>query len=170
MKLIDALKTLEGYHAYTEPKRLKRIVEKSARFLQEKGLDFDTIAVQGVSGLIVGSPLAMALDKKIMVVRKQGDKTHCTDVMGFGKNQKILMIDDCVETGATVINMVSKIKFYCNNPTFVGLFLYTGIRPNGFQYRCESELIDVITFPPSGVVGKLVEQITKENGMVRAID
>lgn len=146
MKFIDALNAFEGYHAYTEPKRLKNIVEKSARFLQERELDFETIAVQGVSGLIVGSPLAMALDKKIMVIRKQGDKTHCLDVMGFGKNQKILMVDDCVETGTTLINMVTKIKSHCFNPTFVGLFLYTGKRPIGFQYRCDDELINVITF------------------------
>ena len=147
MKLIDVLNALEGYHAYTEPKRLKNIVEKSAQFLQERGLDFDTIAVQGVSGLIVGSPLAMALDKNLMVIRKRGEKTNQpTDVFGLGSNQKILLIDDCVDTGATLINMVSKIKFYCFNPTFVGLFLYTGKRPNGFQYHCEGELIDVITF------------------------
>ncbi|HEX8264724.1 MAG TPA: phosphoribosyltransferase [Pyrinomonadaceae bacterium] len=147
MKLVDILGMLDGYHRYTNGKRLKGIVEKSARLLQERGLDFNTIAIQGASGFLVGSPLAMVLGKDLMIIKKPGEKTNYRfGVMGAGSNQKILLLDDCVDTGTTLINMITEIKSHCLNPTFVGLFLYTGKRPRGFQYRCEGELINVITF------------------------
>lgn len=147
MKLLDALGMLDGYHRYTNGKRLKGIVEKSARLLQESGLNFDTIAIQGASGFLVGSPLAMVLGKDLMIIKKPGEKTNYRfGVMGAGSNQKILLVDDCVDTGATLANMLNEIKLYCHNPTFRGLFLYTGKRPKGFQYQCDGELINVITF------------------------
>lgn len=146
MGILTALKMLDGYHRYTCPKQLTRFVERATRLLEERGLDFDTIAVQGVSGLMPGAPLAMALGKELMVIRKPGDKTHCIDVLGVGINQKILLLDDCVESGATLSNMLSKIKTYSANPTVVGLFLYTGKYPKTQVFRCGNELIDVITF------------------------
>ena len=146
--IIDVLLRLDHYHRYSQGEGLKIIVEKSARLLEERGVDFDTIAVQGVSGLLVGAPLAMVLGKDLLIIRKPGDKTRLHHLIpaGIGSNQKILLLDDCVQTGATLSNMLSNIKHYCHNPAFVGLFLYIQKHPKTRTVQCDGEVINVIAF------------------------
>jgi hypoxanthine phosphoribosyltransferase len=153
MKILDLLKRIPDYQNYSNGEKLKRLVEESATLLQEKKIDFDTIGVMGVSGLLVAAPLAVVMGKELLVVRKSGDKRSRLDfgipiALGIGRNQKILLLDDGIETGATIAAMISKIKSTCPNPTFAGLFLYCGkhSKPN-FKFRCNDELLDVIRFP-----------------------
>lgn len=146
----DLLHLLGSYTKYSSGKKLNTLIEKTVSLLQERGVDFDTIAVSGVSGLLVGAPLAAAMGKDLMVVRKPFDKPSRFDVglpiaLGAGCNQKILLVDDVVESGVTLERMIKAIKAFCPNPTFVGLFLYGGKCSVPYKIRCKNdELIDVI--------------------------
>ena len=80
--------------------------------------DFDAIVLIESRGFLFGAPLAHALGKSIVPVRKQGKlpaATHSTEysleygsntieihVDGVGKGQKVLIMDDLLATGGTL--------------------------------------------------------------------
>lgn len=111
---------------YLEPKVLKETVAKGKQLL--KNWDFDTIAVRGNSGLLVGAPLAMAMGKNLAIVRKSIKNCHSENLVeGWGKDQKIVLVDDFIETGKTLRQMYSAIFKRCDNPTIVGIFLFAEV-------------------------------------------
>lgn len=131
--------TLGEYSRYLNPGRLNELVNCSAKRLEK--IDFDTIAVCGISGLLIGSPLAMVTKKTLLIVRKPDEPTRGRamfaqlindeaannagrSIIGAGKNQKILLLDDHIVTGTTLGYMVSNIEEHCTNAALVGLFLY----------------------------------------------
>lgn len=67
---------------------------------------FDLIAVTGISGQAVGFPLALALGKEIVVLRK-ADDSSCHGIPGelIGgrrcKGKRVLFVDDFVSMGRT---------------------------------------------------------------------
>lgn len=130
-----------SYEKYLDPEKLKRLVECSEERL--RGVGFDAIAVCGISGLLVGAPLAIAMGKSLVVVRKPGELRSSIDparkffaqeiaeaindartVMGGKDNEKVLLVDDHVASGATLKLMVESIDRGRSNVSFAGLFLY----------------------------------------------
>lgn len=90
--------------AYKTFRDLDLVVESSRRTLSE--VEFDAIAVTGVSGLSVGSPLALALKKKLLVLRKQCEDTHGDpgELLGredLNEGTRVLVVDDFYLSGAT---------------------------------------------------------------------
>jgi len=64
--------------------------------------DFDTIAVCGVSGLLLGPILAYEMGKRLVVVRKKDDSSHsCSMIEGYC-GDKYVIVDDLIASGATV--------------------------------------------------------------------
>jgi hypoxanthine phosphoribosyltransferase len=93
--------------------------------LNEAGIDFDAIAGQGVSGLLVGAPLAATLSKGLIIVRRPGDEQKMTfpfDIRGEGKN--ILFVDECVRTGATAKRVIEKLDEFCKPYKLAGALFY----------------------------------------------
>lgn len=80
---------------------LAETVEVCVAGLKDK--KFDAIVVRGVSGLVVGSPVALALKKPLIVVRKDGESAHSTKHPGIdaAKDAKVLFLDDFVSSGTT---------------------------------------------------------------------
>lgn len=82
--------------------------------------DFDFIAVQGVSGMSLGFPLALALDKPIVVIRKeceiQNQNSHshrliCGDDEDLiVPNGRGLFVDDFISMGDTRRRVASAIE------------------------------------------------------------
>jgi len=65
---------------------------------------FNMIAVQGVSGMAVGFPLAVKLGIPIVVVRKPGEDSHSGNDAITGepvKGKRCLFVDDFVSMGHT---------------------------------------------------------------------
>lgn len=69
---------------------------------------FDSIVVTGVSGIVVGSPVALALDKPLVVVRKENDGSHGSHrgregcILGLPDlGTKACFLDDLVASGKT---------------------------------------------------------------------
>lgn len=72
---------------------------------------FDTIAVRGISGVLLGSPLAIKLNKNLCVIRKS-DGSHSSNNLesGLSCQGRYLIVDDFIETGSTVKAIVNGIK------------------------------------------------------------
>lgn len=91
----------------------KETVKKAVETIKENIplKSFDTIAVRGISGVLLGSPLAIKLNKNLCVVRKS-DGSHSSNKIesGLTCQGRYLIVDDLIETGATVKAIVSGIK------------------------------------------------------------
>src|SRR5262249_39704204 len=101
----------EHYGYLLKPGRLRKELVRVSNALANEGIDFDTIAVQGVSGLLLGAPLAAALDKGLIIVRRPGDESPLTfpsGIRGEGENKRILFLDDCTRTGATMARVFER--------------------------------------------------------------
>jgi adenine/guanine phosphoribosyltransferase-like PRPP-binding protein len=70
---------------------------------------FDSIVVTGMSGVLVGSPVALRLRKPLVVIRKHNDNTHQVDSrVGSAKvinlarlGTRALFLDDFTHSGKT---------------------------------------------------------------------
>lgn len=98
-------------------------IESAVEFLRE--VDFDTVVVSGVSGLLVGPAVAHLLGKKIAVVRKRDDVNNhsCGKVEGYW-GYKYVIIDDFVASGRTVRFIVDQMKSYAHGCECVGFYSY----------------------------------------------
>lgn len=79
-----------------------------------KGLDFQAIAVIGNSGTLFGGALALAMNKDIILGRKDGLSTHCKDkvegfIPSYGEKCKYLIVDDFTETYKTIEDLKAEI-------------------------------------------------------------
>lgn len=65
---------------------------------------FDSIVVRGVSGLIVGSPVALALGKPVVIVRKPGVSSHAHTLVSnaWHVGGRYVIVDDFVSMGNTM--------------------------------------------------------------------
>ena len=90
---------------------LPGLVNLSVDFIRPFADRFDAIAVRGISGLLVGVPLALRLDKQLIVVRKPKDDTHSPYMVeGYAAGERYLIVDDFVSTGATVKEIQKALK------------------------------------------------------------
>jgi adenine/guanine phosphoribosyltransferase-like PRPP-binding protein len=85
---------------------LREAVLRAIRTVEPHVEEFDTIAVQGVSGMSIGFPLALALGKEIVVVRKQHEldgASHSSSLVAGGHvgGKRCLFVDDFVSMGDT---------------------------------------------------------------------
>lgn len=64
---------------------------------------FDSIAVIGTSGLVVGAPVAVLLNKPLVVIRKKNDGSHSNRLLENDANmgERVLWLDDFVASGKT---------------------------------------------------------------------
>ena len=94
-----------------------------------KGVEFDTIVVTGVSGLVFGIPLAQRMNKHIAIVRKDKDGTHSHKSIEatvtraeFGR---WLFVDDLIDTGKTEKRVKAKIKEHTDGiAIYIGSYLF----------------------------------------------
>jgi orotate phosphoribosyltransferase len=78
-------------------------VEKTVENLRNHVDEFDSIVVTGVSGLVVGSPVALALGKSLVIVRKMTEDCHDGNQVVNAANigERALFLDDFVSEGNT---------------------------------------------------------------------
>lgn len=89
---------------------------------------FDYIACSGLSGIIVASPAAIRLDKRLIIVRK-GEHCHSSfSVEGMPCDEipnNYVIVDDLISTGKTVRNIINEIRGARKEPSnCVGIFLH----------------------------------------------
>ena len=114
---------------------LNRIVKRAKRELSENAnpAKYDFIAVRGMSGALVGSPLSLAVKKPLVVVRKPTElqNSHGYKLLGGGQGslgndilnlgQRFIFLDDFISTGATKNYVLDEIPKRCHH---VGDYLY----------------------------------------------
>lgn len=132
-------------NTFLKVEKFEKVISTSSYLINKEFKNFDTIAVRGNSGLLVGAPLALHLKKDLIIVRKDTEKSH-SDCMveGWGINQRILIVDDFIESGNTIDYIYEYVGEKCDSPTFVGIFLYnpppryrrtTYTHPDGTEFR-----------------------------------
>ncbi len=107
------------------------IIQSFARMANE--VNFDTLVVTGVSGLLVGPLLAHLYDKQLLVVRKPGDERHSNyEVEGF-KGQRLVFVDDLIDAGKTAARVHNRLNLEMGNSwEWAGVFLWGG--SNSYEY------------------------------------
>lgn len=97
-------------------------------------IDFDAIAFCGMSGALIAPVLAHKMGKELLMVRKNAgnDGSHSAKfVEGYVRaNQKVVIIDDLISTGATLQNIVRGLNQFFPSKLYeiVGVILYDAPR------------------------------------------
>ena len=90
-------------------------------------VEFCTIVCTGLSGALFASPLSIIMGKQLVVIRKEGDKNHSWSDnernCSFGKVGPFIIVDDLIDTGATVGRIKRKMSIV-PFATHVGTYLY----------------------------------------------
>jgi adenine/guanine phosphoribosyltransferase-like PRPP-binding protein len=119
---------------YLSGKKIKELVIQCGNILPTEA-KFDSIAVRGNSGLLMGSVLACEWDMDLVIVRKD-EKSHSGNLVeGWGSQQRILIVDDFIESGKTIDLIYEAIMEKCDSPTIIGILLYASTEmPDEFPY------------------------------------
>jgi adenine/guanine phosphoribosyltransferase-like PRPP-binding protein len=91
---------------------LTEVVTNTVNALRARCKDFDSIAVMGTSGLIVGSAVSVLLRKPLVVVRPDAEMRCFHNKMVENKanmGQRVLFLDDQISTGRTLKEVQDKI-------------------------------------------------------------
>lgn len=111
---------------------LGSVIERAKEELE--GMDFDTLVGTGFSGGVVIPALALALGKKYVLIRKEGDDSHHGGGRLIGTlGERWIFVDDFVSSGATrtrVMNKIHEAAYYEGLKTEnVGAYLYAQLEP-----------------------------------------
>lgn len=127
---------------------------------------FDAIAVCGVSGMLAGQAMAIALKKHLIIVRKESEKRHSTYTLEGGESyaspatqkrefvsHRVALVDDLYDTGATMNWMIEQLIRHKAKHVPVAAFLYNPLPTNEetatYDYQfyqgsvCGANLVDV---------------------------
>jgi adenine/guanine phosphoribosyltransferase-like PRPP-binding protein len=122
-------------------------IKKLRAFEVEHGA-FDTFAFCGMSGALIAPILAHLMEKELLMIRKNGgdDGSNASRdgfyVEGFVRARRIIVVDDLIGTGATMVNIRRGITAKCPEAKFVALLLYENygipnlILPSATNYDC----------------------------------
>lgn len=117
--------TYSGHNAHFID--LEDAVIETTRVL-EKHLDkFDSIVVQGVSGMAVGFPVALRLGKPILVARKTDEQSHSCggELVNAGQaGKRVLFLDDFVSGGATKRRCAEAVRRFAKGARITKQYTY----------------------------------------------
>ena len=118
---------------------------------------FDFIVVTGVSGTIVGAPVAVALEIPLVVVRKPTDDTHDNqDVVNYANAVgRWIFVDDFVATGYTIKRVTQRMSETLkagsrydipeppiDHPVYAGSYMYGETDGSPFTWESENEPVE----------------------------
>ena len=109
------------FNGYNKRQNKVSLIIKSVRAFERKyKIHIHYLVVRGMSGVTIGSIVAHKMKKSLIIVRKRGEKTHSSNqVEGLPYHQQngipynALFIDDCVDTGETLLKTLEEIKVQC---------------------------------------------------------
>lgn len=83
--------------------KLASVAKEASKHLRGRRKEFDCIAVRGVSGLVVGAPVAISISKPLVIVRKPSEECHAWErVVNYRPNHhKAVFLDDFRGSGNT---------------------------------------------------------------------
>ena len=87
-------------------------------------VDFDSIVVRGHSGMLIAPIIAHLLNKPIAFVRKKNESTHSSMSIEGIVLDKYIIIDDFIDTGATIKEIDITTRRVHSKAQLVGVYLY----------------------------------------------
>lgn len=94
---------------------LYETVERTVGALKPHLDEFDSIAVQGTSGVLIGAPVALMLGTPLVIVREDTELLchHSKEVENAANaGERILFLDDQISSGATLHDVKRKTAQY----------------------------------------------------------
>jgi adenine/guanine phosphoribosyltransferase-like PRPP-binding protein len=167
-------RTVSHLQDFINPLTAKTVVERCVRFLQQweaKGNTFTTIAVRGLSGLLIAPMVAAELGKTLLVVRKVERTGHgSSPVEGDISAQNYIILDDFIDSGKTVRTIMEAIEEATNGgATCVGtLQAYYFLRPLSAEWFSHGNTM-FDTAVSDNVHAELLEARRREEERRRAI-
>lgn len=134
----------------------KKTISSLAGEIQKSKIEFDAIAFRGMSGAIVAPSVADALEKNIVLCRKD-DNHHSDFKVEYAVDwfEKFIIVDDLISSGNTIITILQMIDVEWQRhmekagmevarPKCVGIFLYNSysLDPKGFKVKLHLDLND----------------------------
>lgn len=120
---------------YLCSKNLNKIIKKVKKSINSK-LVFDSIAFRGMSGALLAPTLAIRLNKQLIMVRKKTETHSGLIVEGNLKSKKYIIVDDFIDSGLTVANILMEIKRVFPRASCQGILLaHGGFRPEFIPIR-----------------------------------
>ena len=120
-------------------RNLPAVIEKCKEAL--RGVEFDTIVGTGFSGGIVIPALALAMGKKFVLIRKEGDDSHHGGGRLVGElGERWVFVDDFISSGRTrerVITKIANALDFNQKTTMVGQFMYQRNQSGRFEYYAD---------------------------------
>lgn len=116
------------------PTLRKDTIERTIRHLRPIRDTFDAIAICGVSGMLVGIPVADELHKSLIVVRREKRKHSDFTVEGSIEGRYII-VDDLICTGDTIQYVVDKIREHNSYASCKGIYLWYNMTIEGSFYN-----------------------------------
>lgn len=142
---------------------LRKVVRQLKKKLLPHTDKFDTIAFRGVSGCMIGPLLAVALNKRMVVVRKIQDNCHSSrEVEGYKDAHKYIIVDDLIASGETLSlikkQMYTFTKYNANFAKCVGIVLYANSSLASFEeYVRENKIRKVVGLDPAELILEKVD-------------
>lgn len=110
-------------YASLSPDTRRETVKQVIRCLSP--LDFDAIAIRGLSGLLIAPIVAMEMNKTLLVVRKPDEKCHSSKrIEGDYNTRRYVILDDFISSGSTVYAIYDEIKERLPSAHCIGVFEY----------------------------------------------
>lgn len=120
-------------HSVLSKDGFHRTIKQTIQDLKPKSELFNTIAFRGISGALVAPVVAHALDKNLIVVRKETNSHSFYKVEGEIYGARYIVIDDFVSSGSTILAIVEDIQALADKhiddghmPVLVGVYCYNG--------------------------------------------
>ena len=127
-------KVATDFHPHHNQQKFNEVVNRCKHALALIPEEYDTIAVRGASGTVVGSVLAYLTGKKLAVIRKDGENPHCyagVSCADVPNPSRTVWLDDFIGGGGTYAAVIKALR---GRPRWVILY-YTGTR-----FACVSPL------------------------------
>jgi len=129
------------------PKSLRHILDDAQNILS--AVNFDSIAVRGSSGLLVGGALADRMNKGLFLIRKEPEHSHSGFIIeGDSDYRKYIILDDLVCTGMTVRVIRTAMETFMPLTELVGAYIYLdrldSRLPKGYSPRLPNSKLSYI--------------------------
>lgn len=141
-----------GMHPSDLAAKIKKAVEYFG-VLKSK-MKIDAIAYTGSSGAAIAFPLAIAHEIPIIYVRKEGERSHGTEIeCNYTEEiETYIVVDDFIATGNTIRRVMSKIKdrakrFSWDGPECLGVLVFDPRPSDGQRFALQDE-----DYKPTGEV------------------
>jgi adenine/guanine phosphoribosyltransferase-like PRPP-binding protein len=109
---------------------LQQYTDFAARALAKH--KFDSIAFRGMSGALIATPVSLALNKPLILIRKEEDVTHSSfKVEGNKACKRYVILDDFISSGETYKAIVTAVSIFAPKAKCIGLLSVQHIDNDG---------------------------------------